>query len=211
MRSRTLKAVIRELAEMSPTECSRGSLRFLWPQHSSHGRTGQALPDYVNTCNSPSLLSRSSTWTHGVGANIVRFTILRKVLVRDAYRFDINATQYARSKLNFSRSGLSPTLHNVGELKLGQHVSVLCLWRFHFNDVFYHRFGAAFIGMVVAATYVSHQLVFTHASDGFSKLTWRYIFCYSIEYVIISVHQFLVSRLCITSQINMTVGILSFR
>ena len=69
--------------------------------------------------------------------------------------------------------------------------------------------------MVVAATYVSGSSArFTHSLNViffFSYLTWRYKFCYTIEYPIIPIRQFLAFRLCITSQIKMTVGVLSFR
>lgn len=54
-----------------------------------------------------------------MGANVVQFSILGKVLIRDAYPFDIMPHSMSGQKLIFSSSeliGLSPTLHNVGAL-----------------------------------------------------------------------------------------------
>ena len=67
---------------------------------------------------------------------------------------------------------------NVGTL--GWYVSVdRPRQSLRFDVFFCHRYGAAFIGMVVAAVYVFYMLDFTRDSDWFCSLyggTWRVLF-----------------------------------
>ena len=97
----------------------------------------------------------------------------------------------------------------------GCHVSVDRLRQsIRFDHPFYHRYGATFIGMIVAAMYVCYTLISTCDSDQVLQFVWRYMAALPFHTNLIwsDPHlQLLASRPCITTLIKMTIGTSNFR